>query len=263
MSAVSERRLFLKYLGAGFAGYVANAATPLGPLAEARGAMPFQLGEAAAAAVTDFLTFGPISPDQSRRAGAAGRVSLPHDHRLRRQVHLARTSASASTPISPRSSRATPRARAAFSGSTTSTSAPPPTTTGRRSPPPSAACPTIDDYKVDVGGSAVEIYKTEGGNWLVVRGSGAQPPLHRRLARHRRRPGARRRIERRRHAGQLLGLPDAVEHHPHVRGELSGLRAREPRHRRTGHGRRPLQQERHALRLGGRDRSAGSRVDSR
>jgi hypothetical protein len=65
MQDVRERRLFLKYLGAGFAGVLANAAGPLGPIAEARGAMPFHVGPALLSltgeAALDFLTFDPIA----------------------------------------------------------------------------------------------------------------------------------------------------------------------------------------------------------
>ena len=66
MSASHDRRLFLKYLGAGFTGAVAAGAGPLGPLAEARGPMPFQrAGEIVGPAETSpgrFLSFNPIQP---------------------------------------------------------------------------------------------------------------------------------------------------------------------------------------------------------
>jgi secreted PhoX family phosphatase len=58
MTHASDRRSFLKYLGAGIAGSMAGSTGPLGPLAEARGPMPFQ----SASAASSFLTFNPIQP---------------------------------------------------------------------------------------------------------------------------------------------------------------------------------------------------------
>jgi uncharacterized protein len=171
MSAVSERRLFLKYLGAGFAGYVANAATPLGPLAEARGAMPFQLSEAAVAAVTDFLTFGPISPTNQDE------LVLPAGFRYHTIIAYGDKFTSADerfgfnadfTAFLPRNAEGTRGilwVNHEYVGTATDNY-------GQAFAAAVGGVPTIDDYKMDVGGSAIEVYKTEGGNWLVVRGSG-------------------------------------------------------------------------------------------
>ena len=66
MSVTHDRRLFFKYLGAGFTGAVAAGSGPLGPVAEARGPMPFQrAGQVAGPAETGpgrFLSFTPIQP---------------------------------------------------------------------------------------------------------------------------------------------------------------------------------------------------------
>lgn len=60
MVVARDRRLFLKYLGAGFTGVVVNT-SPLGPLAEARGLMPFQ--EAGHGAPVTFTPIQPTSRD--------------------------------------------------------------------------------------------------------------------------------------------------------------------------------------------------------
>ena len=66
MPVVTDRRLFLKYLGAGVAGATAAGAGPLGPIAEARGPMPFQTLPGGGAEKTVFgattTTFNPIRP---------------------------------------------------------------------------------------------------------------------------------------------------------------------------------------------------------
>ena len=138
----------------------------------------------------------------------------------------------------------------------------PPTTTARRSPPSSAACPPCEDMKFDVGGSVVDIYLSSGGNWYVTPNSA----LNRRIT------------------ADSLVIADgpALQGVSNVGGTLGNcsgchtpwntvLTCEEnyqdyvPENlvdRRPGHGRRRLQQERHPLRLGGRDRSARSAVDS-
>jgi secreted PhoX family phosphatase len=170
MSLIAERRLFLKYLGAGFAGCVANAANPLGPLAEARGAMPFQAGEAAAAHA-DFLTFGPITPTNRDE------LVLPGGFRYHTVIAYGDKFTSADErfgfnadftaflPRNPEGTRGILWVNHEYVGTATDNY-------GQAFAAAVGGVPTIDDYKADVGGSAVEIYKTEGGNWLVVRGSG-------------------------------------------------------------------------------------------
>ena len=66
MTVALDRRLFLKYVGAGLTGGAVAGAGPLGPLAEARGAMPFQrAGTVIGPRETGpgrLLTFDPIQP---------------------------------------------------------------------------------------------------------------------------------------------------------------------------------------------------------
>jgi secreted PhoX family phosphatase len=63
MSVTTDRRLFLKFLGAGLSGAAAAGATPLGPIVEASGPMPFQHPvPAAPSAASTFLTFEPVRP---------------------------------------------------------------------------------------------------------------------------------------------------------------------------------------------------------
>lgn len=58
----SDRRQFLKYLGAGVSGFVASGGTAaFGPIAEAQGLMPFQRATAAASD-SAFITVDPIRP---------------------------------------------------------------------------------------------------------------------------------------------------------------------------------------------------------
>ena len=59
MNESHDRRLFLKYLGAGMTGVATSA---LGPLAEARGAMPFQRARPLETGPGSLLTFTPIQP---------------------------------------------------------------------------------------------------------------------------------------------------------------------------------------------------------
>jgi uncharacterized protein len=63
MPVATDRRLFLKFLGAGVTGAVGSSVSPLGPIVEAAGPMPFQSPVATTpAAVSNFLTFEPLLP---------------------------------------------------------------------------------------------------------------------------------------------------------------------------------------------------------
>ena len=63
MPVATDRRLFLKFLGAGVTGAVGGSVSPLGPIVEAAGPMPFHdpVRRPPAAAST-FLTFDPLKP---------------------------------------------------------------------------------------------------------------------------------------------------------------------------------------------------------
>ena len=87
MTVAADRRMFLKFLGSGMLGSAAGAG-PLGPIAEARGAMPFQGANAAAEfAVSVVLADPAVRP---RRSPAAARLSVSARHRLRRPLHQCR-----------------------------------------------------------------------------------------------------------------------------------------------------------------------------
>jgi uncharacterized protein len=61
MPVATDRRLFLKFLGAGVTGAVSSSVSPLGPIVEAAGPMPFNTEEQQTAPST-FLTFQPVTP---------------------------------------------------------------------------------------------------------------------------------------------------------------------------------------------------------
>lgn len=61
MPVATDRRLFLKFLGAGVTGAVGASVGPLGPIVNAAGPMPFQQA-APPSAASSFLTFGPLKP---------------------------------------------------------------------------------------------------------------------------------------------------------------------------------------------------------
>lgn len=63
MSVATDRRLFLKFLGAGLSGAAANSSV-LGPIAEAAGPTPFQQapGRVRTAAESGLVTFNPLKP---------------------------------------------------------------------------------------------------------------------------------------------------------------------------------------------------------
>ena len=260
MHTTTERRAFLKYLGAGFAGAAAHAAGPLGPIVHAGGPMPFQRGDYRHPGL-DVPVVRADRPDRPRRPGAAAGLPLPDGARLRRPLHLVGRALRLQRRLHGVHPAQRRRHRRAARGSTTSTSARPTDNYGQAFTAAVGGVPTVQDMKFDVGGQRRRPLPVVGRQLVRAPEQRAQPPHHRRLAGDRRRSGAAGRLERRRHARQLLGLPHAVGHGAHLRGELPGLRARESRDRRPGHGRRPVQQERHALRLGGRGRSARSELD--
>jgi secreted PhoX family phosphatase len=163
MTRVSDdRRLFLKYLGAGMLGSVAGGVSPLGPIVEARGPMPFQT-----AAATEFLSFQPIQPtDQDE-------LILPRGFRYQTVISYGDRFTSAGerfgfnndfTAFFPRNADGTegllwvnheyadvadPNYPQAFTAAIGGVAA-------------------VQDQKNDVGGSVVHIFRTPAGNWLVA-----------------------------------------------------------------------------------------------
>ena len=210
MAVTTERRAFLKYLGAGFAGAAAQAAGPLGPIVHASGPMPFQRSNLAAAAST-FLSFGPIAPTDRDD------LVLPNGFRYLTVIAYGdRFTASDErfgfnadfTAFFPRNADGTEGLLAVnheYVGTDTDT-------TDRRSPRWSAACRRWRTCGSTSASASCTSVSVVGRQLVRPSEQHAQPPHHRRLARHRRRAGAAGRVERRRHAGQLLGLPHAVEH---------------------------------------------------
>lgn len=174
-AARNDRRMFLKYLGAGVAGTMTGAAGPLGPIVEARGAMPFQPATATAVA-TPFLTFDPIQPT------AADELVLPRGFSYQTVIAYGDRFTNAGerfgfnadfTAFLPRNAEGTegllwvnheyaattdPNYTQAFTAAV-------------------GGFATLIDQKNDVGASVVHIYQTPGGNWLMV----PRSALHRRI----------------------------------------------------------------------------------
>jgi uncharacterized protein len=171
MSDVSERRLFLKYLGAGFAGVVANAANPLGPIAEARGAMPFQAGPPVTTlAATDFLTFNPIAPsdrdDLVLPQGFRSQEVIVYGDRFTNSGERFGFNADF-TAFIPRNATGTEGILVVnheYVGSPTDNY-------GQAFAAVVGGVPNVDDYKADVGVSVVDLYKSPGSAWYVKPGS--------------------------------------------------------------------------------------------
>ncbi len=163
MTRVSDdRRLFLKYLGAGMVGSMAGGVSPLGPLVEAQGRMPFQ-----AVAATEFLSFPPIQPtDQDE-------LVLPRGFRYQTVIAYGDRFTTAGerfgfnadfTAFFPRNADGTegllwvnheyatmsdPNYPQAFTAAV-------------------GGVATVQDQKNDVGASVVHISRTPAGNWLVA-----------------------------------------------------------------------------------------------
>ncbi len=168
MSEVSERRLFLKYLGAGFAGALVNVANPLGPIAEARGPMPFQSGPQAVHA--DFLSFGPIAPTD------VDDLVVPFGFRYQTVIAYGDRFTNSGerfgfncdfTAFIPRSADGTDGllwVNHEYVGSPTDNY-------GQAFERAVGGVPTVADYKMDVGGSVLDIYLSSGDNWYVKQGS--------------------------------------------------------------------------------------------
>ena len=89
MLAQPDRRLFLRYLGAGFTGAaITSGGGPLGPVVEARGPMPFTDAGAEMQEAGGFTTFGPIVPsdrdDLLLPAGFAYQLLIAYGDRFTR-----------------------------------------------------------------------------------------------------------------------------------------------------------------------------------
>jgi uncharacterized protein len=169
MSEVSERRLFLKYLGAGFAGCVVNVANPLGPIAEARGAMPFQAGTLATTHA-DFLSFGPIGPtdrdDLVLPAGFRYQTVIAYGDRFTNSGERFGFN-NDFTAFIPRNAAGTDGllwVNHEYAGTAADNY-------GQAFAAVVGGVPTVADYKFDVGGSVLDIYLSSGEQWYVKQGS--------------------------------------------------------------------------------------------
>jgi uncharacterized protein len=171
MLDVADRRVFLKYLGAGFTGIVAGgAATTLGPVAHARGRMPFF--DEAAADVSTFITFDPIKPttvdDLVLPAGFGYQVIIAHGDRFTRAGERFGTNADFTAYI-PRNADGTEGLL--FVNHEYLSTAVANVNAGVYEQAFALAIggvPNLDDMKLDVGASVVHIRKNASGSWVIV-----------------------------------------------------------------------------------------------
>lgn len=174
MTLPTERREFLKYLGAGFAGVAASSTGPLGPIVEAQGPMPFQgvtVGSGAG-----FLSFEPIVPTDRDD------LVLPKGFRYATVIAYGDQFTSAGErfgfnndftaflPLNPSVTEGLLWVNHEYVGTEADNY-------GEGFRAAVGGVPNLQDYKFDVGGSVVHLYLSSGGNWYVKKYS----PLNRRL----------------------------------------------------------------------------------
>lgn len=167
-----DRRLFLKYLGAGFTGVVAGAhASNLGPVAQARGRMPFQPTRAAAEPLSAFLTFEPIQPttadDVVLPPGFTYQLIIAHGDRFTRSGERFGTNADF-TAFIPRNAEGTEGLLFVNHEYTSSGSAESPGVYEQGFAAAIGGVPNVDDMKFDVGASVVHLHKNPSGSWVVM-----------------------------------------------------------------------------------------------
>ncbi|MGE0041597.1 MAG: PhoX family phosphatase [Vicinamibacterales bacterium] len=167
MPVATDRRLFLKYLGAGVTGAVAGAsAGPLGPIVEARGAMPFA-GATAAAAAGSFMSFGPIAPTDRDALTLPGgfryQVVLAYGDRFTKAGERFGFNADF-TAFVPRNADGTEGllfVNHEYVGDATDNY-------GQAFARVVGGVPTLEDLTFDVGNSVVHLRKNPGGSWVVM-----------------------------------------------------------------------------------------------
>ncbi len=258
MPVATDRRLFLKFLGAGVTGAVSSSMSPLGPIVEAAGPMPFQAPVQPPAAASTFLTFDPLKPSSEDALilprGFDQQVLIKYGDRFTSSGERFGFNADF-TAFFPRNADGSEGLLAVnheYVGTDTDYY-------GQAFAEVVGGVPQLADRKLDVGVSVVHIRKQPNASWSVMPSA-----LNKRITADTLMiaigAGVAGRLERRRHVGQLLRRTHALEHAAHLRRELPGLRARRSRHQWHRHGRWALPEERHAFRVGGRDRSARSQL---
>jgi uncharacterized protein len=172
MSVSNDRRMFLKYLGAGLTGAAASPAiaAPLGPIAEARGDMPFTApaGAAVAAdAVSSFLTFNPIRPSMRDELilpdGFRQQVLIAYGDRFTRSGERFGFNAdfTAFLPRNEDGSEGLLWVNHEYVGTESDNY-------GQAFAGAVGGVPRVEDAKFDVGGSIVHIRKNESGSWVIM-----------------------------------------------------------------------------------------------
>ena len=165
MSASPDRRLFLKYLGAGMTGAIAPALGSLGPIAAARGAMPFHTQRLEATGLP-FPTFDALKPSSRDElllpAGFGYDIVLAYGDRftLARERFGFNCDFTAFIPLREDGAQGLLWVNHEYVGTASDYY-------GQAFTAAVRGVPTVDDMKFDVGGSVVHIFKTPSGRWLV------------------------------------------------------------------------------------------------
>ena len=166
MPVAPDRRLFLKYLGAGVTGVVGTTIGPLGPIVSAAGPMPFQQ-QAPAAPASTFLTFSPIKPssddDLLLPFGFAYQVILAYGDRFTRSGERFGFNAdyTAFLPRNPEGYEGLLVVNHETAGGDTDYY-------GQAFAEVVGGVPTLADRKFDVGVSIVYLRKSPGGSWGIL-----------------------------------------------------------------------------------------------
>ncbi len=168
MPVATDRRLFLKYLGAGLSGAAASSASPLGPVVEASGPMPFQGEEQALTSTSTFLTFDPLKPssddDLLLPRGFQYYVLLAYGDRITRSGERFGFNAdfTAFFPRRPEGDEGVLTVNHEYVGTDTDYY-------GQAFAEVVGGVPTLADRRSDVGVSVVYVKQNPGsGSWVVV-----------------------------------------------------------------------------------------------
>ena len=167
MPVATDRRLFLKFLGAGVTGAVGSSMGPLGPIVEAAGPMPFQQA-ASPSAASSFLTFGPLKPSDEDRLilpnGFEQQIILAYGDRFTRSSERFGFNCdfTAFLPRNADGSEGLLVVNHEYVGTSTDNY-------GQAFAEVVGGVPTLTDQKFDVGVSVVYLRKnTSSGSWVIM-----------------------------------------------------------------------------------------------
>ncbi len=166
MSVATDRRLFLRFLGAGVTGAVGSSIGPLGPIVAASGPMPFQ-EEQVTTSTSSFLTFDPIKPSSDDNLllppGFEYQTILAYGDRFTRSSERFGFNAdfTAFLPRNPEGYEGLLVVNHEYVGTATDNY-------GQAFAEVVGGVPTLADYKFDVGMSVVYLRKNPSGSWVIL-----------------------------------------------------------------------------------------------